>query len=231
MPIHRDDPNEPFFAPADPSTRKDAVVRALREAIISSRLAPGTQLNEARLAEQLQVSRSPLREAIRQLAEEGMVETVSYKGARVAELNGAFVEELYSLRAALEEFALRRAMARDALSLDELETVVSDMDRAAGRKQRSELVELDLRFHRALCELAGHRLLTAEWDRLSNHTRRCINATSGYRRELSQIAHNHRQLIEVIRDGNVERATLVLREHIIAAGNGLRQWLGRAVGP
>ena len=216
-----------ILAPADPSTRKDLVVQALRDAIISGRLAPGSALNESRLAEQLRVSRSPLREAIRQLAEEGMVQTVSYKGARVAQLDGAFVEELYSLRAALEEFGVRRLMARGPVSLESLERIVANMDRAAARKQRGELVELDLRFHRTLCELADHHMLTLHWDKLSNHTRRCINATAGYRRDLTQIAHNHRQLIEVIRDGGVERATIVLREHIVAAGTGLRQWLVR----
>jgi DNA-binding GntR family transcriptional regulator len=91
---------------------RDQVCNALRSSIIEGRLPPSTLLREERLAAELQVSRTPLREAIRQLAEEGFVEQAPRRGARVASLTPDMVREVYEVREALEGMAARLAAQR-----------------------------------------------------------------------------------------------------------------------
>lgn len=209
-----------------PATRKDLVAKTLRDAILSGKLPPGSALIEAKLAEQLQVSRSPLREAIRQLAEEGLVRTVSYKGATVAEIDDTLVEELYSLRAALEEFALSRILPlRDQRLIDPLEEIVRRMFVAADGDDKDTLIELNIEFHRKLCELTRHELLIKHWETISNHVRRCVSVTPIYRQDLEHIPRNHAALMKVIRTGTPQEATAAMRDHVTKAGEALRGWI------
>lgn len=92
-------------------TLRGDVADVLRAAIIGGGLRPGSFINQADLARQLGISRSPLREALGQLEEEGLITIIPYKGAYVTDLPIEFVDELFTLRAVLEEFGVRRAVA------------------------------------------------------------------------------------------------------------------------
>ena len=91
-----------------PRTLRTNVTEILREAIVEGTLPAGSELNQAQLAEQLGISRGPLREALGQLEQEGLIRNVAYKGVYVTPLTRTYVEELYSLRSALESFAIGR---------------------------------------------------------------------------------------------------------------------------
>ena len=108
-----------------PTTLKANVTEMLRQFIIDGTLAPGTEFNQAQIAEQLGVSRGPIREALGQLEQEGLLQSVPYKGVIVTPLTRKYVEELYSVRTALELLALDRSIERmtDA-EIDHLDDIV-----------------------------------------------------------------------------------------------------------
>jgi DNA-binding GntR family transcriptional regulator len=155
---------EARLAPVPKSTFRAHIVEALREAILAGDIAPGAQVVEMGLAEQFGVSRGPLREAIRQLVEEGLLVTVPYTGTHVIELSIEDVREIYSMRVALETFAFEQVWdRRDAGFHAELarrhEALTRSID--AGDDRRSILAELDL--HGFVYEATGHRILLHSW--------------------------------------------------------------------
>ena len=140
------------------------IVEVLRDTILSGDIAPGTPIVEMTLAEQFGVSRGPLREAIRQLIEEGLLVTVPYTGTHVIELSVEDVREIYSMRIALEIFAFEQVWdKRDAAFHREMqrrhERLTATID--AGDDRTSILAELDL--HGFVYEASGHRMLLHAW--------------------------------------------------------------------
>lgn len=147
-----------------PRTLRMQVADALRHAVLSGRLEPGAQLNEVALSESLGVSRGPLREALRQLAEEGLVRNEPYRGTFVATLSLRDLEEIYSFRTVLETFAFERAWPRrDVRFRREMRARYANLLDAAelGDAEGAILAALDL--HGLVYEYADHDLLLASW--------------------------------------------------------------------
>lgn len=149
------------------ATLRAHVVERLRGAILAGDIPPGAPLVETALSERFEVSRGPLREALRQLIEEGLVVTVPYTGTRVAELSVEDVHEIYSLRTVLETFAFEQVWPRrDDRFRAELrrrnEALIASID--AGDDRASILNELE--FHGLVYEVSGHRLLQRAWNGL-----------------------------------------------------------------
>jgi DNA-binding GntR family transcriptional regulator len=149
------------------STFRHHIAQRLRSAILAGEIAPGGQLVESTLATQFNVSRGPLREALRQLAEEGLLVTVPYTGTHVISLSVADVREIYSMRIVLERFAFEQAWdQRDDAFRRELrrrkDALTATID--AGDDAASILAELDL--HGLVYEASGHRLLQRTWQSL-----------------------------------------------------------------
>jgi DNA-binding GntR family transcriptional regulator len=150
------------------STFRHHIAERLRSAILAGGIAPGAQLVESTLAMQFSVSRGPLREALRQLVEEGLLVTVPYTGTHVISLSVEDVREIYSMRITLERFAFEQAWPkRDAAFRRELhrrkEVLTACID--AADDSASILAELDL--HGLVYEASGHRLLQRAWQSLS----------------------------------------------------------------
>ncbi len=146
------------------ATLRAHVVERLRGAILAGDIPPGAPLVETALSERFEVSRGPLREALWQLIEEGLVVTVPYTGTRVAELSVEDVHEIYSLRTVLETFAFEQVWPRrDDRFRAELrrrnEALIASID--AGDDRASILNELE--FHGLVYEVSGHRLLQRAW--------------------------------------------------------------------
>jgi len=146
------------------ATLRAHIVERLRVAILSGDIPPGAPLVETALSERFDVSRGPLREALRQLIEEGLVVTVPYTGTRVAELSVEDVHEIYSLRTVLEAFAFEQVWPRrDDRFRAELrrrnEVLIATID--AGDDRASILAELE--FHGLVYEASGHKLLQRAW--------------------------------------------------------------------
>jgi DNA-binding GntR family transcriptional regulator len=158
---------EILLDPVPKSTLRAHIAERLRAAILAGDIAPGAQITEIALSVRLNVSRGPLREALRQLVEEGLLVTVPYTGTHVATLSVEDVREIYSLRTALETFAFeqvwerrddrfRRELRRRNEAL--LATIDAGDDRAA--------IGAELELHGLVFEASGHKLLQRAWDGL-----------------------------------------------------------------
>ncbi len=192
----------------------------LREAILSGELKPGQALTEMELSRQLGVSRAPIREALRILNSEGLVETIPYHGTTVRRLTRADIEEIYSMRILLETYALERAIEdRDAAELRRLRDMVGGMVTAGDSGDLNSVNALDRDFHDALIEMSEHRLLQSMWLTVAMKVRQVMALVNRRNTDLTQIARNHLPLLDAMDAGDVARAKAILRGHISSAGD------------
>lgn len=154
--------------PVADETRRGQIVRRLRQLIVNGNVSPGERLTETRLATQLGVSRAPLREAIRELVESGLVESTPYKGLFVRSVTRRDLEELYSLRATLEQFAIQQCWAkRTPQALADLQrrhmALQTEIDL---NRDKESAIELELALHSWCYELSNHALLQKTWEQM-----------------------------------------------------------------
>jgi len=208
------------------STLRKDVTEILRQAIIDGTLAPGAELNQAQIAEKLQISRGPVREALGQLEQEGLIRNVPYKGVYVTELTEKYVEELYSLRSALETFALTRGMAHfKSEDLQHLHQIIDEMRKMAQIQDGEQLVNLDLQFHRYIVEKSDHELLINLWKLLEVGVRRCLRTRHQIYRSLAEVIGSHPALVEAIAEQNQTLVNQILHDHIMESGEQIiRRW-------
>lgn len=150
------------------STLNQRVYYQLREMILAGDLATGSPIEERRLAEEMQVSRTPLREAISQLVTEGIIEYRPYRGNLVRRFNAKQVQDLFQVRKALEVLAMRLAIPK--LSQEHIETIrhiLDDVERALSRGDIEAYNESDGRFHQTIVEITGNDTLMESLSRLS----------------------------------------------------------------
>jgi len=141
-------------------TLMSQALKEIREAIQKGSLKPGDRLVEMQLAEAMQISRFPIREALRYLEKEGLVETKPFKGTYVAQLTERDMEELCSLRSAIEAFAIRILIKHiDAEKIKKLESIFQSMQQASKNEDLDKLISEDFRFHQIICELSDYRAL------------------------------------------------------------------------
>jgi DNA-binding GntR family transcriptional regulator len=156
-------------------TRRAHIADALRKALLSGELAPGAQLVEARLAAQFGVSRGPLREAIRELINEGLLVNRPYAGTFVASIDARAIAEIYAVREVLERLAFtliwrqRTPRFRSEMQARN-EALLAAVDRADVVAQ----VEAEMHFHRCVYEFSGNEVLLAMWEQLSGKLRLCF---------------------------------------------------------
>jgi len=147
----------------------------IREAISTGSLKSGDRLIESELAGNMGIGRNALREAIRYLEKEGSVITTPFKGAHVKEFAEQDFGDLYAVRMALEELAIRTIVKNlNDEKIRRLEAVVAGMKRVANGGSIEEIIEADLGFHRAICEVSGNRRLLESWQNLSYQLRSFI---------------------------------------------------------
>jgi DNA-binding GntR family transcriptional regulator len=221
-------------------TLRDNVVSLLREAIVKGTLPAGIELNQAHVAERLGISRGPLREALGQLEQENLIRTVPYKGSVVTSLTPTYLSELYSLRKALEQFAVEQLLTPSSLdthddtsdnidailqsTTQKLRNVVDDMHDAALEQDNDWLVELDLSFHRIIIEAPGHNLLKHTWSPLEMGVKRCLYTRHKIYRSLDQVIGNHPDIIEALEAKQLDAGKALLHDHIIEAGKMMQQY-------
>lgn len=206
------DPMPHDIAPIENVPLRVQVADQLRGAILSGRLRPGTGLVETALAEQMNVSRAPIREAIQILENDGLVETIAYKGKRVKPLTTREVGETYSLREVYEVMAVRRILENGA-PLDTLITHCAEMTAAAKAGNFEALIAADEAFHHALIRLADHDLLMASWKNLYMRIHQIMALRNREERNLEEVAGNHPPIVQAIADGDAERAIKLISDH------------------
>lgn len=219
----------------------DAAYRQIRAAIVEGTYASGERLVEQRLADELAVSRTPLREALRRLEAEGLVVIEPNRGASVRALTVDDVVDLYELRARLEGYAAERAASRrTAEQLTRLDEALAGFEAAtrspAARTTPSEPGLAELRelnvwnsaFHAVIVEAAAHVRLDAILARTVDHPL----VFEAFRRfdpdELARSATFHRLVRDAIAAGDTRRAGLLLEEHVMQGRDVLLATLGSA---
>jgi DNA-binding GntR family transcriptional regulator len=199
-------------------TLMQQALESIRQAIESGDLKPGERLVETQLAEQMQISRFPIREALRFLEKEGLVETRPFKGTRVARFTPEDIEEIYSLRSALEELAVRIWVPQGAQKIvARLQSTVRAMEQAAEQDDPDGMVAQDARFHRIVCEAANHQRLLAVWRDLEKQQHMLMRMEKFYYEDLRAYVATHYLVLEALASGDGEQAARAVREHIATA--------------
>jgi len=186
-------------APARRRGLADEVADRIREAVFSGVYAPGAQLREVELSGVMEVSRGPVREALRVLEREGLVHCAWHRGTTVTTLSPEDIAELDTLRGALEDLAVRRLVERASdEDLAALDKVAARMERAA---DEHEMVRLDIAFHDAVFAAAGHRRLADAWDGIRCQVHLFLLTRIGRDSEgyLTRIPEEHRELVTALR--------------------------------
>lgn len=148
-------------------TLRADVVDQLKDAIISGDLPPGTKLVESQLSALLGVSRGPLREAIRQLEDQGLIDSIPYTGTYVANITVEAIQELYSFRTELEQFAFRLIWEkRDESFYQSLTKQLEKLTKAITDNDRDAAIFEELELHNVVYKHCGHHLLQDTWQRL-----------------------------------------------------------------
>lgn len=193
------------------------VTNEIRTAIRTGDLKPGERLVERKLAETMGVSHIPIREALARLSEEGLVDRLPRRGARVAELTVNDLDEVTSLRVLLEQFVVVRVQERwEKPSETRLRKIVDSMVAAANRGATSRVLELDRQFHEVLWELAGHRLLIELATQLRGRIDGFLLAANEALAPEDKVAHalSHLVLLDAIASGDPDDARDAMSEHI-----------------
>ncbi len=208
----------------------DDVVDAIREAILSGRLAAGSRLIEDDLAGMLNVSRGPVRQALFRLQQEGLVIHEAHRGASVATVAEDDIAEIYSLRTALERLAVeqacRRAKPEDLAPLEAILVLFRSIPRADITRKR--VAELDIDFHDALFRAAHHQRLYKAWQALRSQVMVFLLLRDALPDDYLDSWHrDHSNLLDLVRARDVPGAVAASENHIGGAFGRLRAMLSQ----
>ncbi len=209
---------EPKFEGLERTTTPEGVYRVLRAAILNGTVPPGGQLRERDIAVDLGVSRSPLREALTRLEEEGLIVKVPFRGAFVAEVSAQDVAEISSIRLLVEPYALELAL--EALRGPErprLTNTIEEFQRATEKNDVPASIDAHLQFHRLFYDLSGHGVLRSLWNGWETKLRLYLTVDHRSYSDLHDIAVEHERLAAVALEGDVEAFRRELARHFQSA--------------
>jgi DNA-binding GntR family transcriptional regulator len=200
------------------STSVDQATAMIRQAILSGRYGPGERIKVADLSNQFGFSAMPLREALRKLEGEGLVEIEPNRGAIARRLDRGFIEDLFELNTELRVFAIRRGIKTMTLAkLDELERIATAFDGAVERSDLEATIGLNREFHTMIVEIGGNaealRIFQRGWELISAFRQRF---GYGQGRQLG-LAREKRLIIEALRRQDLQLAEAVFRMQHAAA--------------
>jgi DNA-binding GntR family transcriptional regulator len=219
------------------------VADALREAIADGRLRAGERIKEIPLAEQLGVSRGPIRDALRLLEQEGLVELLPNRGARIPTVHAADALEVYALRAAIGSLALQKLLHSAPVGLGPLETELKRLERAVAAGNEAQAGRVDLAYQEAIVRLAGLAHATREFARLSYQVRMFFSSLDARSEQhLPDLLEEVRALHQALVDRDPRRAERLWRtkcerwvRHVVAHVPGedfdAELWLTLTAGP
>ncbi len=217
---HQPDRTTPVNAKAERASATQRAYQELRRRILDNVMPAGSQFLEQELAVSLNMSRTPVREALIRLAEERLVEVRPRHGARVLPISAGDMREIYELLCELEAFAARRVAERglNASELAELELTVTDMLAALDRDELDAWAAADGRFHERLVALSGNSRLIAIVQTFTDQVHRARMQTLQMRPKPIGSARDHADVVAAIRDRDPERAYAVHHRHREKAG-------------
>lgn len=195
----------------------EEVAERLRKRIYQHELVPGTAIDEKALCETFGISRTPLREALKVLAAEGLVELIPRRGCFVRALDLDELRELFPVMAVLEGLCAREALENaDDASLTELEAMHADLERHAAEGDIDAYYEDNFRFHQRLQELSGNRWLQRvvadlrKILRLARHTQLMVEG------RLQHSLEEHRRVMDALRRRDASEVEQMMKDHLTA---------------
>jgi DNA-binding GntR family transcriptional regulator len=203
------------------TTTPDGVYRVLRAAILDGTVPPGGQLREAHIAADLGISRSPLREALTRLEEEGLIVKIPFRGAFVVEVSARDVAEIASVRLLVEPYAAElSAEALRGAGRPELLRAIEELDRATGKNDIPASIDAHLRFHRLFYDLSGHGVLQSLWNGWESKLRLYLTVDHRTYSDPHDIAAEHERLVETALEGDIDGFRQELARHFQSALQG-----------
>lgn len=197
---------------------REIVFEAMREAIVSGRLAPGERLVEIKLADEMGVSRTPVREAIRKLELEGFVIMMQRKGAYVAGLSPKEIRDVFEIRSTLESLAARLAAERITENqLDQLKRQLADIEEKIKTHELEAVVKSDIIFHDILFNASGNARLVSMLSNLREQIHRYRSMSLSYPGRMVVALEEHRAIVKSIIDHNSEAASRAAVMHMESA--------------
>ena len=195
------------------------VLSSLRIYILNGGLKPGDQLIESLIANQMQVSRGPVRDALKQLENEGLVVNIPRKGTFVRKLNKEDFKQIYELRAYLESLAVKLAiekMGENPELISSLKTIVKQMGEFTKEDDIAQLADLDIQFHRTICESSRNQYLIEAWMRIQSLIRLCLITDLNYKNYL-ETEQDHNMIIDAISGKDINLGEQRIRSHIASS--------------
>ncbi|HKF63698.1 MAG TPA: GntR family transcriptional regulator [Dongiaceae bacterium] len=209
-------PGLPEDARIDRSTPiPDQVYRLLRQAILSLAMPPGAVIVEKEITERLGISRTPVRDAIRQLADERLVDIKPQSGTHVALIDRHQLEQGRLIRRALEVEGIKLATLNvGEAALERLEDLIALQERSAARGRHVEFIAQDDAFHRAISELSGYERFWPTINRSKAHLDRVRYLSLPLPQHASKAIAQHRAILKALASGEPERAAKAMTHHL-----------------
>jgi DNA-binding GntR family transcriptional regulator len=200
----------------------DLARKVLKDSIISGELKPGQQLKEEALSSRLEISRPPIREALKTLEAEGLITRRPRRGVFVSEITENDIWEIYTLKMVLYELATSLACEKFTnKDIARLEAIVHKMGECIPNpaKNRLRYQRLNEEFHALINEVAGHQRLTRISSMLHNQVKPVSYKTLGNRDHMVESYNYHRDILEAIKNRDKDQAARLTREHVAAGLN------------
>ncbi len=214
--------NHVLAPPMNFISKSEYVCRSIRNAILNGIIKPGSFLNQAELAEQLQVSRMPIRDAINMLAREGLVRIMLHKGAKVTHFIPKDIQEIYAIRKILEGYAIREAtphIKKDLLS--RLEEINHNIHQHAQKGDVDALIKENERFHLLLYEpCQNQRLVELIQNLWSSYPKRIFWEIKG---RAEEVVNQHKEILAAVRAGDPEKAEKLIQANLVLSPKALER--------
>ena len=194
---------------------REAVCETLREAIRKGILEPGERLMEVQLAEELGISRTPVREAIRKLEQEGYVIMMPRRGTYVSDISTNDVKEIFEIRSALESLATGLAARRiEPEELETLQNLLVEIEGYIAKNDIEKIVETDIKFHGLLYQVSRNERLVNIINNLKEQLARFRTLSMSYPGRLQETLEEHSEMVEAIANGDVSAARDAAEHHM-----------------
>jgi DNA-binding GntR family transcriptional regulator len=196
-------------------TLAEQVYDYLRTAIIDERMPGGSELNEVAIAEELSISRGPVREAMGRLRAEGLVEVRPRRGSVVASLSREEFIDAYQVRIALEVLAVRQGVPKrtdDVVAA--IDALTRELEEGVASFSDDEYFHLNVKVHRLICELSQNVTLLGIYDRLLSQMSRYRRRAGALTSDRAGAVSEHRQIAEAIEAGDTDGAARLMSEHL-----------------
>lgn len=201
---------------------KSQIIKALWQLIIDGKIMPNEPMREIQLTEILNISRTPLRDALQQLEWEGIVVSEARKGYRLAPFSEADIDEIYPLRARLESFALELSGIPNKIVLDELHGINLKIQNS---KSPREIVELDESWHLLLISNCPNQRLLKLIKTLHRQSQRYEYAYMAMNKTVEKSSNQHENILIQLQNGQLKKAAELLAENNLVGMDTMINWL------